>query len=624
MNLGKLTLPSTVTFSGFLPVSGYYALALTAPGGAQATCDTVILGVTTTQGLEDAVFDADDTALMAALSIPAGAIGDVAFPALVVNCPGNVTQGCATPGGATITFPAATATGDCVPGAPSCLPASGSTFAVGTTVVTCSVTDARGITANCTFNVTVLPDTNAPAINCPAPMVVNADSGQCGKSNVIFTVTATDDCDATPTVVSTPASGSSFPVGTTTVTSVVTDDAGNTNSCSFTVTVIDDQPPLIVCSTNIVVTNSLGLCSAVVTFTTNASDNCTVTNLVSTPPSGSAFPVGTTTVTNIATDASGNSSACTFTVTVIDNQAPTLTCPTNITVAANSGLCSATNVNLGTPASSDNCGVTSLTNNGPAIYLAGTTPVVWSASDASGNTTTCTQLVTVIDTQPPIITCSTNRLVEVSSTTGTPVFFSTTATDNCGTVTKFCSIESGGLFGLGITTVHCAAFDPSLNASVCFFNVTVIDTTPPVIACPTNQTVGCNRTNGAVVDFIVGAIDVGDSNVIVTANPPSGSTFPMGTTTVFCTASDHSGNTNTCSFTITVVEAPILLSIQRQGTNVVLSWPVTCESYVLQETPNLNSPITWIPSPSPVVTNFQNLVTLPHGWTNRFFRLQQQ
>ncbi|HXU77676.1 MAG TPA: right-handed parallel beta-helix repeat-containing protein, partial [Methylomirabilota bacterium] len=78
MNLGKLTLPSTVTFSGFLPVSGYYALALTAPGGAQATCDTVILGVTTTQGLEDAVFDADDTALMAALSIPAGAIGDVA------------------------------------------------------------------------------------------------------------------------------------------------------------------------------------------------------------------------------------------------------------------------------------------------------------------------------------------------------------------------------------------------------------------------------------------------------------------------------------------------------------------------------------------------------------------
>ena len=87
-------------------------------------------------------------------------------------------------------------------------------------------------------------------------------------------------------------------------------------------------------------------------------------------------------------------------------------------------------------------------------------------------------------------------------------------------------------------------------------------------------------------------------------------------------AADHSGNTNTCTFTVMVVESPILLSISQQGANVILSWPVTCSIYQLQETLSLSPPITWTPTVLPVVSNFQNLVTVPHGRTNRFFRLQ--
>ena len=62
-----------------------------------------------------------------------------------------------------------------------------------------------------------------------------------------------------------------------------------------------------------------GGCTSNVTFMVSATDNCAVTNVMSSPASGFAFPVGVTTVTNTARDSSGNSSTCTFTVTVLDS-----------------------------------------------------------------------------------------------------------------------------------------------------------------------------------------------------------------------------------------------------------------------------------------------------------------
>src|SRR6185436_2979984 len=110
--------------------------------------------------------------------------------------------------------------------------------------------------------------------------------------------------------------------------------------CTFTVTVRDTQLPVITCPTNITVNAATGTCASNVTFTVGATDDCSVTNVVSTPASGSVFPVGTTTVTSKAFDGSGNSNQCTFTVTVRDTQPPAITCPANITVNGTSGGCS--------------------------------------------------------------------------------------------------------------------------------------------------------------------------------------------------------------------------------------------------------------------------------------------
>ncbi len=157
--------------------------------------------------------------------------------------------------------------------------------------------------------------TGACTLTCPLPVTVSNDLNQCGAVVNYPAPTTTGTCG---TVTCSPASGSFFPVGTTTVTCTAT--AGAT--CSFTVTVQDTQPPVITCPLNVTAVTALtcpATTSAVVNFPPpTASDNCPGVTLQCVPPSGSVFPVGTTTVTCTATDASGNTATCSFTVTVFD------------------------------------------------------------------------------------------------------------------------------------------------------------------------------------------------------------------------------------------------------------------------------------------------------------------
>ena len=150
-------------------------------------------------------------------------------------------------------------------------------------------------------------------ITCPANITQGNDPNQCGAVVTYPAPTTTGTCG---TVTCSPASGSFFPVGTTTVTCTT---AGP--SCTFTVTVNDTQPPTITCPTNITAaTLTPSDPCIVVNYTTTASDNCPGVTVVCTPPSGSCFPVGSTTVTCTATDASGNTATCSFTVSVFNGR----------------------------------------------------------------------------------------------------------------------------------------------------------------------------------------------------------------------------------------------------------------------------------------------------------------
>lgn len=164
-------------------------------------------------------------------------------------------------------------------------------------------------------------------ITCSANLTVGNDPNQCGGVVNYPAPITSGDCG---TVSCSPASGSFFPVGTTTITCTTTAGA----SCSFTITVIDTQPPTITCPSNVtaVVAQTCPVpTTAVVNFPPpTASDNCPGVTTVCNPPSGSILPVGTTTVTCTATDASGNTATCSFTVRVFSGCLQDETNPGNV------------------------------------------------------------------------------------------------------------------------------------------------------------------------------------------------------------------------------------------------------------------------------------------------------
>ena len=412
-------------------------------------------------------------------------------------------------------------------------------------------------------DVILTADNTPPVVTCPADITQANDPGVC-SAVVTFTVTATDDNPGV-TLVVTPPSGSTFPVGTTLVTATATDAAGNTATCTFNVTVNDTENPVVSCPADIVVNNDPGVCGAIVNFAPTATDNCPGTVVTSVPASGSVFPVGTTTVNVSATDAAGNTATCSFDVTVNDNENPVVSCPADIVVNNDPGVCGAT-VNFA-PTATDNCPgtvITSVPASG-SVFPIGTTTVNVTATDASGNTATCSFDVTVNDTEAPTITCPADTTVSNDpGVCGATVTYAVTSSDNCPgeTVVQTAGLPSGSVFPVGTTTNTFVVTDASGNTATCSFDVTVNDTENPTITCPADIIVSNDPgVCGATVTYVVTSSDNCPGETIAqTAGLPSGNVFPVGTTTNTFVVTDASGNTATCSFDVTVndTEAPTI------------------------------------------------------------------
>ena len=289
---------------------------------------------------------------------------------------------------------------------------------------------------------------------------------QCYATNVALgTPTATDNCGSVSTSNNGP---SQYPVGNTIVIWTATDNGGNTATCNQTVTVIDNILPTITCPTNITVNPNPGTCIAtgVSLGSVTTSDNCGIATTLNNAPT--QYGGGVTTVTWTTTDVNGNTASCSQTVTLLDNTPPTITCPSNKTVNMNTGLCVATGVSLGVPVTNDNCGILSTTNNAPTQFTLGSTTVIWTTSDNSGNTASCSQTVTVIDNQLPTITCPANTTVNANTgqcfatavSLGTP-----TTSDNCGIAGT--TNNAPTQYNVGTTTVVWTTTDVNGNTASC-------------------------------------------------------------------------------------------------------------------------------------------------------------
>ncbi len=305
-------------------------------------------------------------------------------------------------------------------------------------------------------------------------------------------------------------------------------------------------------------------------------------------------------------------------IILIQNEA----CTEQIEITSYAGFCTGSTPDfLALTNAYDNCGVTSLTQS-PAAGTpvgVGTTTVTIKAQDAAGLMTTCNTSVTVYDYTPPTVLCQ-SATVQLNDDGVATVTVGEVAAE----ISDACGIAQSGIWNpefscenIGTNTVTLYAFDNNGNYNECQATVTVEDNISPEIDCPGPITTGTDPGQcGANVAFTVTATDNCDETTIVctiggapadkgsnTLGPPpvvvqSGDFFPVGTTTVTCTVTDGSDNTDVCTFDIIVndTEAPKLATpcpdnITRCGAQTV-DWipPTAMDNCAVVQTDNNYNP----------------------------------
>jgi len=341
------------------------------------------------------------------------------------------------------------------------------------------------------------------------------------------------------------------------------------NACSSDVT----APVITNCPSNQVVNMTGPGCSRRVFWTTpTATDNCVIASFNPSHSSGSIFPKGLTVVTYTATDAAGNTSICSFNINVVDNTPPVITgCPANITVDANAA-CQAV-VSWTVPGFTDNCVGASISTTTPAgsTFNKGTTTVVYTATDASGNTATCSFNVIVEDLTPPVMTGNGDIHWTAGPSCGAKVSFQPPLVEACGAVTITSSHKPGDEFSMGTTEVNYTATNSSGASSTYKFKVIVDDKSGPIFQnCPTNILATANSACVATVEWeSPTAIDNCGSITMTSSHNPSNK-FPIGKTEVIYAATDSQGNVSTCVFNV-IVQNENLPIISNCPTDIALT-----------------------------------------------------
>jgi hypothetical protein len=469
--------------------------------------------------------------------------------------------------GAVVNF-SASASDDCSPVTVSYSTTPGSVFPVGTTVVTVTATDVSGNSSSTQFSVTV-NDTEAPVITAPGSASSPSDPGQCAKTYAsIGTPVVSDNCGIAGITNDHPSM--TFPVGTTLVTWTVTDINGNQSTAVQSITVIDNEMPVVTVS-DIIVDADPGQCGAVVLLSQpSATDNCGIASISNDHPS-TFYPVGTTAVTWTVFDLAGYKKKVIQHITVKDATAPVVVTK-NATLSLNvsgTATLTVTDVDNG---SADNCGIVSYALSKTSFSCAdiGTQTVTLTATDASGNSSSASAEVTVVDvTVPAVVTKNAIITLNASGTaTLTVGDVNNGSSDNCGIVSYNLSKTSFSCADLGPQTVTLTATDASGNTSSATAQVTVEDATAPVVV--TKNAILTLNASGTATLAVADVNDGSSDNCGIVSYNLSKTSFScadIGIQTVTLTATDASGNSNSLQAQVTVVNngVPLVQSVPDQS-----------------------------------------------------------
>ncbi|MGZ8694125.1 MAG: CocE/NonD family hydrolase [Gaiellaceae bacterium] len=216
--------------------------------------------------------------------------------------------------------------------------------------------------------------------------------------------------------------------------------------------------------------------STAVSFSASATDDLDdAPGVACAPASGSAFTVGSTTVSCTATDASGNATSGSFAVLVKDTTAPTLSLPAPIKVEAEGAVGAKVSYAAGAADVADPSPAVSCLPASGSTFALVTTTVTCSASDAAGNTAGGSFAVTVADTVAPVLTAPRTVTANANSGKGVKVSYRVTASDTVdASVAVSCRPAAGALFKIGRTVVSCTAADDAANSAKASITIVVL------------------------------------------------------------------------------------------------------------------------------------------------------
>lgn len=467
-------------------------------------------------------------------------------------------------------------------------PPSGAKLPLGANVLIFTATDDAGNSAQCSF-VVMIEGSGLPQLaNCPGPITQFSAANQCGANVDWLPPTATDPCDNSPIV---PQSnfqpGDFYPVGTTIVTYLATASGGATSTCSFSVTVTDNTAPTWSnCPGFVTLTLGPGKCDTAYFWQAPMPlDNCEIDTSFSNLSPGATLGVGPNTITYVARDDSGNEGSCIFNILVIDTTPPVfVSCPAD-TVLSVPGNCEAI-YDWVLPDAIDNCGVEEITpTKEPGTpFVPGTTTVVITAIDFSGNRDTCSFKVTVQGVQPFLTNLQQNiSLTGCSQSVDTIIV--PEGVNFCGPVSV--NVEPSGaldpdfIFPLGTTQVTFTVSDSTgITTLQHTFTVNIVDNVPPIYTfCPTTDVVvnigaqieadssmfieeisAAQDCNGVLIDYfpITATDNCGSITITQLEGPASGELFPTGPNVVRYVATDAAGNSVSCVVNVQVNALPPL------------------------------------------------------------------
>ncbi|NNF02175.1 MAG: T9SS type A sorting domain-containing protein, partial [Bacteroidia bacterium] len=431
---------------------------------------------------------------------------------------------------------------------------------VGTQSAVLTVTDAAGNSASCNVTINV-EDTIAPVTVCNDLSIVLDANGDASISVNDVDGGSADACGIASRTLSQEQFDCSH-TGTNTVTLTVTDNNGNTSTCNATVTVSDTIDPNAICQDVNLILDTLGNASISVDDVDNgSSDECGIANRVLSKTMFTCADTGNRSVTLTVTDSSGNVDSCVANVNTVDDLPPNPICVKNISVTLSPTGTLVLPAIVVDNGSFDNCGpggiTLSLVPNSFDCDDIGLNPVVLTATDASGNSAFCKTFIDIQENVNPKAECM-DITVFIDSFGNAKIADSTSidngSTDNCSIVSYSLSNMMFDCSNLGsANTVVMTVEDQSGNTDTCSASITVVDTIAPTIVCqPATLVLDSNGTGVLNPTIAVASATDNCSIVSYAADPDSFNCADVGIMSVTIMATDQSGNTSSCTASVTV------------------------------------------------------------------------